>query len=132
MNYPNMDDYKTSNKDFDDIFEVLTHNKKHFAFAILSASTLDTKGTPDERKNTMSLFLNISNIYGVDNIIPVKGHYKYDDGTLANEPSFFMIGRFTKKEILEIGKKFKQESIIYNMTLYRSSGKKIGEKIEIL
>jgi hypothetical protein len=60
-------------------------------------------------------------------ITMIHGHYKYSDGTLADEKSVFFSSKYLSKEFVEkIAKKYNQESYIYNMVLYDT---KTGEII---
>jgi hypothetical protein len=51
-------------------------------------------------------------------IVTLHGHYKYEDGTLADEQSILCASKnIPKKFVEEIAKKYNQESYIYNMKL---------------
>lgn len=60
-------------------------------------------------------------------MIPIQGHYKYSDGTMADERSMMFSSETLTKEFVEkVAKKYNQESYIYNMVLYDT---KTGEVI---
>ena len=60
-------------------------------------------------------------------MIPIHGHYKYSDGTMADERSMMFSSETLTKEFVEkVAKKYNQESYIYNMVLYDT---KTGEVI---
>lgn len=82
-------------------------------FAILSASTQKIKGTPEEESKTKELVQDITSVgYKVTEVF---GRYKYEDGTLAKEPSIFISDPYLEeKYFLKLDEKF-IKSLLKNM-----------------
>ncbi len=90
-------------------------------FAILSASRKTIAGKPEEKIKTNQLENDLLSM-GFETI-KVYGRYKYEDGTLAAEPSIFAFLE-NKKEKLDkdfiqfLAEQFRQESYIFGLTLF--------------
>lgn len=100
-------------------------------FAIISACnrSMSKEETITATDSLVSDFENEFEKGKIKNIlmIPIQGHYKYSDGTMADERSMMFSSETLTKEFVEkVAKKYNQESYIYNMVLYDT---KTGEAI---